>query len=325
MDGKGAVKEMGRYVLQRMMQAVPTVIGLTLVSFLLVHITPGGPAYEMLGTHASHARVVAVDRELGLNLPLWDQYGLWAWQLLHLNLGVSYFYLQPVVVLIEQALPVTLAIVGISYVLAHGIAVALGSVQAYFKNTWFDHGTTGINYFLYAMPGFWLAILLLVWFAVDIPLFPTGNLCNPNTVCNVGTWADHMVLPIASLTIGTVAGWARYMRTSMTDTLVQDYIRTARAKGVSEVRVLFKHAWRNSVLPLITLLGYFFPTIFGGALVVEEIFNIPGMGLLTFDAAIKRDYPIVMAAVLIGGILVVIGNLVADLLYGLVDPRISYS
>lgn len=315
---------MGRYILQRIVQAIPTVIGLTIVSFMLVHITPGGPAYAMLGPKATKARVAAIDRSLGLNLPLWDQYGIWAWQLLHLNFGISYFYLQPVTTLIEQALPVTLAIVGISYVLAHGIAVVLGSVQAYFKNGWFDHSVTGINYFLYSMPGFWLAILLLVWFAVDIPLFPTGSLCPPNETCNLGTWTYHMILPVASLTVGTVAGWARYMRTSMTDTLVQDYIRTARAKGLSETRVLFKHAWRNSVLPLITLLGYFFPTIFGGALVVEEIFNIPGMGLLTFNAAIKRDYPIVMAAVLIGGILVVIGNLVADLLYGLVDPRISY-
>jgi peptide/nickel transport system permease protein len=315
----------GRYILQRLVQAVPTIIGLTIVSFLLVHIVPGGPAYAMLGIKATPARVAAVNKSLGLNLPLYEQYGIWAWQLLHGNFGISYFYLEPVLTLFEQAAPITLAIVGISYVLAHGIAVILGSIQAYFRDGWFDHTATTINYFLYSMPGFWLAILLLVWFAVDIPIFPTGNICDPNEICNFGTWVYHLVLPVATLTIGTVAGWARYMRTSMTDTLVQDYIRTARAKGLSEMRVLFKHAWRNSVLPLITLLGFFFPTIFGGALVIEEIFNIPGMGLLTYNAAIKRDYPIVMAAVVIGGLLVVIGNLVADLLYGLVDPRISYN
>jgi peptide/nickel transport system permease protein len=315
---------MGLYVVKRFIQAIPTLIGLTLISFLLVHIVPGGPAQAMLGPKATPARVAAIDREFGLNHPLYVQYYQWVVQLLHGNLGISYFYNQTVAQLFAITLPRTLAIVGLSLLFSHVISILMGSIQAYWRDTWFDHAVTSVSYFLYSMPTFWLAIVVLVFFAINLNLFPSGGISDPTAPQNFGNWLSHITLPVLTYVIGNVAGWGRFMRTSMIDSLVQDYIRTARAKGVKEFLVVFKHALRNSVLPLITLFGYNIPALFSGALFIEYVFNYPGMGLLLYNAAIKRDYPIVMAGVLVGGVLVIAGNLIADLLYGLADPRIRY-
>jgi peptide/nickel transport system permease protein len=315
-----------RYAVYRILQAIPTLIGITIVSFILAHVAPGGPAEAMLGPKASNRFLVAaINRELGLNKPLWVQYGLWFWQLIHGNLGTSYFLNEPVLTLFEQAIPRTLALVGLAILFAHLFAVLLGAFQAYYKNRWFDHFITGLNYFLYSMPIFWLGILLLLWFAVDLPWFPVISQPRPGEPMNFGIWLQNLTLPAFTLFVTSVAGWARYMRTSMTDTLIQDYIRTARAKGVPEFWVVMKHALRNSVLPLITLFGLSIPGLFGGSLFVEEIFDYPGMGYLTYNAAIQKDYPIIMASVVLTGVLTIIGNLIADLLYALVDPRIQYS
>lgn len=316
---------MGRYIINRLIQSIPTIIGITMVSFLLVHIVPGGPAYTMLGPKATPARVAAVNRQLGLNQPLYVQYGIWFWQILHGNLGQSYFLNASVASLIAQNLPRTLAVVGLSIIFAHLFAILLGSFQGYYKNKWHDHVLTGVNYFFYSMPTFWLGIILLLYGAVILGWFPASGIANPNQPQTFGDWLSALFLPSLTLMITSVAGWARYMRNSMTDTMVQDYVRTARAKGLSEVRVVLKHALRNSVLPLITLLGLSLPGLFAGAVFVEVIFNYPGMGLLLYNAAIKKDYPVVMAGVLIAGLLTIIGNLLADVLYALVDPRIQYN
>jgi peptide/nickel transport system permease protein len=316
---------MGRYALARIVQALPTLVGLTMVSFLLAHIAPGGPAEAMLGNKAGNkVLVAAINRELGLNKPLPVQYALWFWQLIHGNLGMSYFQNLPVMTLFETAVPRTLALVGLAIIFAHLFAVLLGTFQAYFKNTWFDHAITVVNYFLYSMPTFWIAILLLIWFAVDLPWFPVISQPEPGQVLNFFGWLRNLTLPAAALFVTSVAQWARYMRSSMVDTMVLDYVRTARAKGVPEFAVVMKHALRNSVLPLITLFGLSIPGLFGGAIFVEEIFDYPGMGLLTFNAALEKDYPIIMGAVVLTGVLTVLGNLIADLLYALVDPRIQY-
>jgi peptide/nickel transport system permease protein len=315
---------MGVFAVKRIIQAVPTLIGLTLVSFLLVHIVPGGPAQAMLGPKATPARVAAINREFGLNKPLYIQYYHWFVQLLHGNLGVSYFYNQTVSQLFAIDLPRTLAIVGLALLFSHIISILLGSIQAYWRDSWFDHVLTTIAYFFYSMPIFWLAIVVLVFFAINLNMFPSGGISDPTAPQNFGNWASHVTLPVVTFVIANVAGWGRFMRTTMIDSLVQDYIRTARAKGVKEFLVVFKHALRNSILPLITLFGYNIPTLFAGALLIEVVFNYPGMGLLLYNAAIKRDYPIIMAGIVVAGALTIIGNLIADLLYGLADPRIRY-
>ncbi|MHB1957339.1 MAG: ABC transporter permease, partial [Sulfobacillus sp.] len=168
--------------------------------------------------------------------------------------------------------------------------------------------------------------IIILLFSINLNWFPSGGLSNPlNPNPGFGSWVDHTTLPVLTLVLGTIAGWGRYMRTSMTEHLVQDYVRTARSKGVKESVVVLKHALRNSVLPLITLLGMALPNLFSGALLIEVIFNYPGMGLLFWDAANQRDYPIILGIVVITGFLTIIGNLLADLLYGLVDPRIQYN
>lgn len=313
------------FLAKRLLQAVPTLIIVTLVSFLLIHVVPGGPAQAMLGPKATPLRIAEINREFGLTQPLDVQYLRWVGQLFRGNLGVSYFQNQTVAQLFALDLPRTLSIVVLAVVISHLASIVIGSIQAYWRDTWFDHVVTSVLYFFYSMPVFWLAIMVLVFFSVDLHLYPSGGISTLGQPQTLGAWISHVTLPIFTLVVASVAGWARFVRTSMIDGLTQDYVRTARAKGVAEALVVFKHALRNSLLPLITLFGYNIPSLFGGALLIEVVFNYPGMGLLLYQASIQRDYPIVMAGVVVGGALTVAGNLIADLLYGLADPRIRYN
>ena len=316
---------MARYSIRRLLEAIPSLLGVSIISFMLVHIVPGNIARILLGDKFTFARARALDISLGLNHPLWQQYVDWLWQLLHANMGFSYTYHIPVWTLIMENLPHDLLLVGLSIILAHAFALILGTVQAYYHDTWFDRVVTVITYFLYAMPVFWLAVLMIQWFAIDLPWFPSGGIANPlSAVPSFGDIMLHLVLPAATLVMVSLAGWARYMRSSMMDTMLQDFVRTARAKGMNEARVVVVHALRNSVLPLITLLGLSIPALFTGALFIEEIFNYPGIGLLFWQAIETRDFPIILGSSMFIGALTVLGNLVADLLYALVDPRIQY-
>lgn len=314
-----------KYTARRILESIPTLLGVFVLTFILVHATPGNPAVVMLGNHATHANIVRLTAQLGLNKPLPVQFVLWLWQILHGNLGISYEYNLPVWGLIWEAVPKTLAIVGIGTGLALIISIIQGIYQAKVVGSIQDHGITSIAYFLYSMPVFWLGVLLILWFSFDIPLFPPGGITDPGIdVVDFGTWASHIALPVITITLATVAYAGRFMRASVINSMIQDYIRTARAKGVSEWVVLLKHAFRNSLLPLITLFGFSIPTLFAGALIVEEVFNYPGLGYLFWKAAGARDYPIILGITAIIGVLTIAGNLLADLMYGFVDPRITY-
>jgi peptide/nickel transport system permease protein len=317
---------MGRYAARRIVEAIPALLGVSLISFLLLHIVPGNVARIMLGDKYTFARARALDHSLGLDKPLWQQYLIWLNNLLHANMGYSYAYHIPVWTLIMENLPHTLTLVLVSIMVAHLFALCLGTVQAYYHDGWFDRVVTIITYFLYAMPTFWLGILLVQWFAIDLGWFPSGGISNPLVATpSFGDIVYHLVLPCTALIVTSLAGWARYMRSSMMETLLQDFVRTARAKGLGEPRVVFVHALRNSVLPLITLFGLSLPGLFAGALFIEEIFNYPGMGLLYWNAVNDRDFPIILGVTMFLGALTVLGNLIADLLYALVDPRIQYN
>ena len=314
-----------KYTIKRIIESIPTVLGVTILSFVLIHIVPGNPVRILLGNHYTPLRAQELTASLGLNKPLWDQYFIWLGNIVQGNFGYSYTYDKPVVGLMLQALPHTIVIVVVAVLLAHVFAVFLGSVQAYFENTKFDQIATIINYFFYSMPTFWLAVLLIIVFSINLNWLPSGGivstqLSNPG----FGDWVKHLILPIAALFLVSVAGWARYMRSSMRESLLQDYVRTARMKGAREFRVIFVHALRNSILPLITLLGLSLPSLLSGALFVEEVFNYPGMGLLYWDAVNSRDYPIIMGITVFIGLMTVLGNLIADILYGLIDPRIQF-
>lgn len=312
-------------MVRRVLEAIPTLLGVTVISFIMIHIVPGNPVRILLGNHYTLERAAVLSKELGLNKPLWIQYFIWLGNILHGNFGFSYVYDKPVAHLILQALPHTLIIVVVSILAAHLFAVFLGSVQAYYQDSIFDQIATVINYLFYSMPSFWLGVLLIIVFSINLHWLPSGGIVS-SQVSNpgFGDWVRHLILPVGSLFLISVAGWARYMRSSMRESLLQDYVRTARMKGANEFRVVFVHALRNSILPLITMFGLSLPTLLGGALFIEEIFNYPGMGLLYWDAVNSRDYPIIMAITVFLGIVTVLGNLIADILYGIVDPRIQY-
>ncbi len=314
-----------KYIIRRILQSIPTVFGVTLLSFLLIHMVPGSPVRILLGNHYTPLRAAELSKTLGLNKPLWEQYLIWLGNIVRGNFGFSYTYDKSVVSLMFQALPHTIVIVVVAVMLAHVFAVFLGSVQAYFENTKFDQIATVINYFFYSMPTFWLAVLLVIFFSIDLPWLPSGGIVNTQlSNPGFGDWISHLILPVGALFLVSVAGWARYMRSSMREALLQDYVRTARMKGAHEFRVIFVHALRNSILPLITLFGLSLPSLLSGALFVEEVFNYPGMGLLYWDAVNSRDYPIIMGITVFIGLVTVLGNLIADILYSLVDPRIQY-
>lgn len=317
---------MSRYVLRRVAEAVPTLILLTMLSFVLLHVAPGGPAAVMLGQKATPQLIAEVNRSLGLDRPLYVQYGIWLWQLIHANLGYAYTYHQSVMQLISLNLPHTLLLVLTAIVISHLFAIALGIFQAARRSSAADHAITALTYFLYSMPTFWLGIVLVSVFALGLGWFPVAGFAPPfDATPTAGTIADHLVLPAATLALVTIAGWSRFMRTSMSDALAQDYIRTARAKGASELRMLVGHALKNALLPLITLAGLSIPALFSGALIIEVVFNYPGMGLLFWTAAQNRDYPILLGITVLVGVLTVVGNLLADLAYAWVDPRIKYT
>ena len=316
---------MMKYSVARLLQAVPTLTLLSIISFLLIHVVPGGPAVVMLGDKATPALVAQINRSLGLNKPLWMQYVIWLGQLLRGNLGYAYSYHQSVASLIAINLPRTLILVLTAIAISHVIAIIVGIYQAAHRDRAIDHVLTALLYFLYAMPTFWLGVLMVSVFSITLGWFPSGGLYNPLlTRPTFGSYVDHLILPASVLVIGSVAGWGRYMRSSMSETLVQDYIRTARAKGLSERAILVRHALKNSLLPLITLMGMSLPGLFSGALIIEIIFDYPGMGLLFWNAAQQRDYPILLGIVIMVGVLTILGNLLADLLYAVVDPRIQY-
>lgn len=312
-----------RYVGRRFLSAIPTLFGLTLVGFLLVHLVPGGPVEAMLGPHATPSTIRAVDRLYGLDAPLPIQYAKWLWQVIHLNLGSSYVYNQPVTLLIAENIPRTLSVLGLAILCSLLFSLGLGTWQAYRAHGWADHLCTALSYFFYSMPIFWLAMLLLIEFALERNWLPAGGIASPlATQGGFTEWAVHLVLPVGTIVIATLAGWSRYMRSAVLEALAQDYVRTARAKGLSEARVLWRHALRNALLPVVTLLGFSLPNLFSGALLVEMVFNYPGLGLLFYNAAVDRDYPVVLGGVLVVGLMTILGNLLADVLYTLVDPRI---
>lgn len=316
---------MMKYALARAVQAVPTLLLLSIISFVLIHVVPGGPAVVMLGDKATPALIAQINRSLGLNKPLWVQYLIWLEQLLRGNLGYAYSYHQTVASLILTNLSRTLILVVSAIAISHVLAVIIGIYQAVHRDQPVDHALTALLYFLYAMPTFWLGVLMVSMFSINLGWFPSGGLYNPLLAHpTLASYMDHLVLPASVLIIGSVAGWGRYMRSSMAETLVQDYIRTARAKGLSERAVLVHHALKNSLLPLITLVGMSLPSLFSGALIIEIIFDYPGMGLLFWNAAQQRDYPILLGIVIMVGVLTIVGNLLADILYAVVDPRIQY-
>jgi peptide/nickel transport system permease protein len=312
------------YLIRRFLQAVAVVWLVTVITFILLKALPGGPVRAMLGTRASNlALVAALTKQLGLDKPVWQQYWNWLDALLHGNLGFSYYWNQTVGALLTERLPKTVLLVGLSTVLALVIAVPYGIIQAVRRNKVADHAGTAFSFLFYGMPVYLTGIILINVFAIELHAFPSEGAQG----ASIGSFfADFnaMVLPLATLTLLTLALFTRYMRSSTLDQLTQDYVRTARAKGAGEGRILYRHILRNALIPIATLIGLSLPAIFSGALVTEYLFNYPGMGLLFYQSAEVEDYPTLLGITVIVALATVVGSLLADVLYAVLDPRVRY-
>ena len=312
---------MTAYLVRRAAQAVVVVIGVMIVTFILIHMVPGSAARAAMGVRANATRIAIFNTAYGLDKPLYAQFGDYVDGLLHGNFGISYTTQQPVSTLIAQRLPGDILLLGVSTVLAVAIAVPMGVYQAVKRNHLSDQLLDGVSFTLYTMPDFFVAFLLIALFSVQLHVFPPEA---PQAANVAGMLADPraLVLPIATLTLSNLAGFSRYMRAAAIDVLAEDFLRTARAKGLPERLVLARHVVRNSFLPIVTLIGLTFPNIVAGAIIAETVFSYQGMGLLFFQAATSHDYPVLLGTTLIIGAATVVGNLAADVAYGILDPRI---
>ncbi len=316
---------MTAYVVCRVVFAVPLLLFISLVSYALLGLAPGGPV-AVLGaasrglTPAGKAAYLA---SLGLDKPWYVQYVFWLWNLLHGSLGNSYASNRPVFAVVGEKVPLTLELVGAALLATLIVAIPAGIFAATRRGSALDVGISAAGFAAYGVPSFWLGVVLVQIFARDLHWFPTSG-ANAIGRTDALDRARHLVLPVITLVVVGFAGWMRYQRGSMLETLGAPFIRTARAKGLSEREVVLKHALRNALIPTITLLGLSLPTLVGGAFLVEYVFSIPGMGYLGINSAFARDYPVVMAITLLSATLVVVGNLLADIGYALVDPRIRY-
>jgi peptide/nickel transport system permease protein len=314
------------YLIRRVAQSIIVVFGVVLLTFLLSHLYPrDSAARACLGPRANQQQIQQFNHENHYDVSLARQFWLYTEGIVvHGDLGRSCKLNQSVRSLIDERIPKTLVLVGISTLFALLIAIPLGILQVVRRNTPVDYMLTGASFVGYAMPAFLLGELLILWFALDLHWFSFEA---PQTSSTFGilTQPDALVLPVFTLAVLTIAGFSRYMRSSMMEALTEDYIRTARAKGASPRRVLYRHALRNALIPIITLLGLTLPAIVGGAIIVETVFNYPGMGLLTTSAATQNDVPLLIGTTFIAAIATVVGNLIADLLYAVADPRVRYA
>jgi peptide/nickel transport system permease protein len=313
------------YLIRRVVQAIVVVFGVILLTFLLTKLIPGGEARAVLGVKATPLAIKNYNHTHGLDLPIYQQFWNYCKGIvLHLDLGRSDKLNQSVRSLIAERLPKTLVLVGLSTIFALIVAIPLGILQVVRRNKPVDYILTGASFVGYAMPAFLLGELLILWFALDLHVFEFEA---PQSSSVISIMADPAgwILPVFSLSVLTIAGFSRYMRSSMMEALTEDYIRTARAKGAGPARVLFRHALRNALIPIITLLGLTVPAIVGGAIITETVFNWPGMGLLTTNAATQNDVPLLIGTTFIAAVATVAGNLIADLLYAVVDPRVRYA
>jgi peptide/nickel transport system permease protein len=313
------------HLLKRIGQSIAVVIGVMILTFILVHLEPGSVARAILGFKATPARVAIFNNTYGLNRPLPVQFWLYCIHVLHGDFGISYSAGQPVSTLIAQRLPRTAILIGLSTLLALIIGLPMGLYQAVHHGTLRDDVVAGTWFTLYSAPDFMEALLLIAIFSVKFHILQSTL---PGGITSVGglfTDWNAMILPVVVLSINSVAGFSQYMRSSAIEELAQDYIRTARAKGMRERLILTRHLLRNALLPIITILGLSLPDLVAGAVIAESIFNYPGMGQLIWQSALNHDYPVMLGATFIIGVATVLGNLLADLAYGMLDPRIRHA
>ena len=311
------------FLVRRLLFMIPVALLVSFVTFMMIHLIPGDPARVLLGESATPQTVAALRHQLGLDKPLWTQYVLWLGQALHGNLGDSIQLQQPVTQAILQRLPITAELGIVSLIVSVALAIPLGVLAAGTRNTPIDWFINVLSLIGTAIPNFVLGLVLILFLAVVLRPFPPGGYV-PFTQDPLGNLRD-LVLPVITLATGAVAGNMRQVRASMIEVLGQDYIRTARAKGLRRGRVYFVHALRNALLPLLTIVGLQAGAILGGAVIIESIFLWPGVGMLAIQSILSKDYPVVQGVVLLSALSYMLVNLLVDVGYGALDPRISLS
>jgi peptide/nickel transport system permease protein len=310
------------YLLRRVLAAIPVMGVVALVVFLLLRLTPGDPAAILAGDNASPAQLERIRASLGLNEPLYIQFFTWINKLLHGDLGVSLISNVPVLKMIGQRVEPSISIALATIIVSVVVAVPLGVIAAWKQGTWIDRFVMGLSVLGFSVPVFVIGYVLIQVFAIDLRWLPVQGF---KSIANgFGPFLERLLLPTLALSFIYVALIARMTRASMLDVLGEDYVRTARAKGIGEIAVLFRHALRNAAVPVITVIGTGFALLISGVVVTESVFNIPGIGRLTVDAVLARDYPVIQAMILLTSLLYVTVNLLIDVAYTLLDPRIRY-
>ena len=323
---------MATYALRRVLQTIPILFIISILLFLMVRAAPGGPlTAARRNPNISKEQIEAMEEKLGLNDPLPVQYGRWLSGMLQGEMGDSIKFRRPVSDMIAERIPNTLTLVGASFFVTLLLAIPIGILSARKPYSTFDYAMTTVTFIGQAIPVYWLGLGLIVVFYVLLknpftgdPLFPVGGMNSRGQEGNPLDTLWHLVLPVSALSLGWIAWYSRFLRSSMMYVLHEDYIRTAKAKGLADRGVHYKHALQNAILPLVTLIALDLPSLFAGALFVETIFSWPGMGRLFWDAAKGRDYPVLLGVVMITATLIIVCNIIADLAYGWLDPRVKY-
>ena len=324
---------MGRYILKRLLQAIPLLLGVATVTFFIVHLAPGDPMdmfLEQRYRRQINPEVIELLRQkYGLDQPIHVQYVKWIGNLARGDLGESFRHRRPVATLIAERIPFTLQLTVLALFFDALVGIALGIFSAIKQYSLADKAITLGSLIIYSIPGFWLALMLVLIFSVNLGWLPTSQ--TRSLDYELLSWFEklldllwHLVLPVFVLGIASAAGTARYMRNRLLEVLSEEYILAARARGLKERAVILKHALRNALIPIVTIYGLSLPFLLGGAVLIENVFAWPGMGTLAVEAVRGRDYPVILATSMMGAVLVVVGNLLADVTYVLVDPRVSY-
>ncbi len=319
---------MNKYIRKRLVQAIPVIFGITVLTFFIMKMAPGGPLTGMISPRTSSESLQRAREALGLNDPIIVQYWSWLKELVQGNFGYSTYNGQVILDMILQRLPATLLLTVTAFIFSYIVGIPLGVYSATHKYSKGDYGLTFFSFIGISVPSFFFGMGMIYIFALKLDWFPTSgfgsSMFRGTGMALVLHKLRYLVMPALVMALANLAQVMRFARSSMIETLNQDYVRTARAKGLSEKRVIYKHALKNSLIPVITIFGQSIPNLFGGAYIIEKVFGWPGMGLLGVDAINNRDYQVLMGLTLFTAILVLLGNLIADIMYSLVDPRIRY-
>lgn len=313
---------MGKYIIKRILIAIPVLIGITIIDYAIMCLV-GSPLEMLQGPRISQGAIEAKEIALGLDKPFYIQYFVWLGQLLQGNMGYSIKSAQAVSNMIGSHLGPTLLLMGVSLLVSLIISVPAGIYSAVHQYSKGDYAVVTTSFVSSSIPGFFLSLLLVYIFTIKLGVLPSSGMTTLGTESGFADVASHMVMPVIVLAVSMAGGNIRYIRSAVLEILQQDYLRTARAKGIGRFKVIYKHALRNALIPIVTVIGMQIPTLFGGAIIIEQVFSWPGLGLMTMSAISNRDYPVIMGVCLLSAVVVLAANLITDIMYAVVDPTIQ--